>query len=128
MDTNGNGALNNKKTDKHFDDLDENPEDAIFDIVEISEDRPERGYIEMKNADKREQYVNEGGVIRIDEGISKTKLTKNVLKNQKRVKKKKKESDSLPSIHDTLAKILPKDKLKLLDKLKTKLTPEEEKK
>lgn len=132
MDANGNGALNNKKTDKHFDDLDENPEDAIFDIVEISEDRPERGYIEMKNADKREQYVNEGGVIRIDEGISKTKLTKNVLKNQKRVRKKKKESeepsfDSLPSIHDTLAKILPKDKFKLLDKLKTKLTPEEEK-
>ena len=124
-----NNVKNNENNYKHFDDLDENSAGAIFDIMENSRDIQERGYVEMEDADKREQYVNEGEAIKIDEGISKTKLTKNVSKNQKTVRKKKKESEasfeSLPSIHDTLAKIHPKDKLKLLDILKTKLTPEE---
>ena len=126
-----NNVNDNDKNYKHFDDLDENSEDTIFNIMEKSDSSPERGYnVEMENADKREKYINEGGVIKNVKRISKTKLTKNVSKNQKTVRKKKKEAevpsfDNLPSIHDTLAKILTKDKLKLLDKLKTKLTPEE---
>ena len=124
-----NNVKDNDNNYKHFDDLDENSAGAIFDIMENSKDISERGYVEMEDADKREQYVNEGEAIKSDEGISKTKLTKNVSKNQKTVRKKKKESEasfeSLPSIHDTLAKIRPKDKLRLLDILKTKLTPEE---